>query len=437
MTSEENIMITIPFFELEFNKKADQVNQAEWQLIKQALKHQAYTDVIVLSHGWNNDMDDARRLYNALLKLIQAELDKKQLSNRKFMAMGVLWPSKKFADKELIPGGAASTDTNPAKSEVIDDCRKLEEFMDLKSRVILEDIRKSLESNAEADEVSMKFKNLFESMGRDESKNEDTLPIVNLDRINMMFIDEGFWMDNDEGIGGDGVQNVDSESGNGEGVIPLSLWTGILGGVQNILNVTTYYLMKDRSGLIGRSGLNPVLRKIKQVAPGIRIHLVGHSFGARLVSSAIMGEKIEDEIAVDSLSLLQAAFSHYAFAGKYDGSKDGLFRSVVTKKLVQGPFFITHTRFDKAVGIAYAVASRVAGQAGQGLGGKNDLYGGLGGNGAQKTDEAVSATLLATGGVYDFKPEKVFNLKSDEYISGHSDIIKPQVAGALVSAFLT
>lgn len=430
-------METIPFFELEFNKKAEQVNQAKWQLIEEALKRTDYTDIIVLSHGWNNDMDDARRLYNALLKLIQEELDKYALSDRKFMAMGVLWPSKKFADKERIPGGAAGLETNPDKSEVIDDCKKLEEFMDSKSRAILQDIRKSLENDAEAGDVSIKFKNLFESMRGDENKNEDAVPIVDLDRTNMMLSDAGFWTDSNEEMGGGGAQNVDSESGNGEGVVPLSLWTGILGGVQNILNMTTYYLMKDRSGLIGRKGLNPVLSKIKQIAPGIRIHLVGHSFGARLVSSAIMGEKIGDEVVVDSLSLLQAAFSHYAFAEKYDGKLDGLFRSVVTKKLVRSTFFITHTRLDKAVGIAYAVASRLAGQVGQGIGDENDRYGGLGGNGAKKTNEVVKGTLLASGEVYDFKPEKLFNLKSDEFIGGHSDIIKPQVAGALASAFVT
>lgn len=417
-------MENMPFFELEFDKRAKLVDPSEWQSIEQELKDQAYTDIIVLSHGWNNDINDAKDLYNGLLKLVQAELDQYAASNRKFMAIGVLWPSKKFADKELIPGGAAGLETNPNKAEVINECKKLQEFMDSKSKLIIQDIRKALEKDAEADDISKKFKNLLESIRGTESTNEDTMPSVDLNSLNMMLTDDGFWTEANERMGNDGV-------------VPLSLWTGILGGVQNILNITTYYLMKNRSGEIGRIGLNPVIHKIKEIAPEVKIHLVGHSFGARLVSSAVMGERSGNEVEVDSLSLLQAAFSHYAFAKQFDGMQDGLFRSVLTKKLVKGPFLITHTHKDKAVGIAYAIASRIGSQVGQAIGDENDRYGGLGGNGAQKTNEALKRTLLASGEVYDFETGKVFNLNSDKYICGHSDIVKPEVAGALTSAFLT
>lgn len=78
--------------------------------------------------------------------------------------------------------------------------------------------------------------------------------------------------------------------------------------------------MKDRAGHIGRSGLAPVLARLRAVAPGARVHLVGHSFGARLVTAAAAGGAGG---TVGSLSLLQAAFSHYAFARGWD---DGVTR---------------------------------------------------------------------------------------------------------------
>ena len=45
--------------------------------------------------------------------------------------------------------------------------------------------------------------------------------------------------------------------------------------------------MKDRAGVVGKHGLNPLLRGIcAPLARTLRIHLVGHSFGGRLVTAA-------------------------------------------------------------------------------------------------------------------------------------------------------
>lgn len=131
---------------------------------------------------------------------------------------------------------------------------------------------------------------------------------------------------------------------------------------------------------------------------------------------------------------MQAAFSHYGFAEKYDRNLDGLFRNTITNKFVAGPIVITHTRNDDAVGIAYALASRLAGQVASALGNKDDFYGGLGSNGAQKTPEAIDSLMLEMDGNYIFTPGGIFNLKADRFITGHSDICKPQVVKALIAA---
>jgi hypothetical protein len=68
------------------------------------------SDVIVLCHGWNNDIDDARQLYRALTTSIdeqRAAGREPGLAGRDIGYVGVLWPSKRFTDEELIPGGAA------------------------------------------------------------------------------------------------------------------------------------------------------------------------------------------------------------------------------------------------------------------------------------------------------------------------------------------
>jgi hypothetical protein len=142
---------------------------------------------------------------------------------------------------------------------------------------------------------------------------------------------------------------------------------------------------------------------------------------------------------VDSLSLLQAAFSHHAFSGKYGDGKQGFFRRVVSDTCVRGPTIITHTRNDRAVGLAYALASRMAGQDASAIGDRDDPYGGLGSNGARDTAEAVDAPALAAGGAgTHYSPaigsSRIHNLLAARFVSGHSDIANDAVAYAILNA---
>jgi len=108
---------------------------------------------------------------------------------------------------------------------------------------------------------------------------------------------------------------------------------------------------------------------------------------------------------------------------------------VITGGKVSGPILVSHTVKDLAVGLAYAIASRIAGQNAAAIGDANDPFGGLGRNGAQHTPEAKDGDLLAVGGKYSLvAPTKIFNLKADSIIGGHSDIVKPEIAFALLQA---
>jgi len=72
------------------------------------------------------------------------------------------------------------------------------------------------------------------------------------------------------------------------------------------------------------------------------------------------------------------------------------------------------------------------------LGDRDDPYGGMGSNGAQKTPEADPDTpLLDVGGSYQFTPRRVANLRADQFISDHSDVTGTQVAHAVLSAMVS
>lgn len=168
--------------------------------------------------------------------------------------------------------------------------------------------------------------------------------------------------------------------------------------------------------------------------PGVHIHLVGHSFGGRLVTAVAAGPDDDSPSKVASMSLLQAAYSHYGLAKNWDGEKDGAFRRVITKAAVSGPIIVTCTANDRAVGLAYPIASLIAQQVANRLGDENDKFGGMGRNGAQKTPEAINQKLLAVGESYVLLPYHVHNLKTSDLIKDHGDVANPEVVYAVLSA---
>src|SRR5919204_6527703 len=61
------------------------------------------TDLLVFSHGWNNDRAQAGRLYERYLGQVP-DLLAQAGSQARVGTLGVVWPSKRWAD-EPEPGG--------------------------------------------------------------------------------------------------------------------------------------------------------------------------------------------------------------------------------------------------------------------------------------------------------------------------------------------
>ena len=104
-----NTLADFAFFPVEFDLHARQVDPSQQAALLSYLSSTHPTDLFVISHGWNNDMKDARSLYERFFTEVQKELQaaRVDLSGRTFAVLGVFWPSKRFTDKDLIPGGAA------------------------------------------------------------------------------------------------------------------------------------------------------------------------------------------------------------------------------------------------------------------------------------------------------------------------------------------
>ena len=437
-----NLTFPYDYHEIEFGADGAIVQRAQVDQVVAALRHpQAPTDLIFISHGWNNTHDDARGLYQNFFKYFKARADAGipvNVANRKFAILGVLWPSVAIADPHrqaaapargegaaaaLSPVSPTDADlssrlqtfaaalANPAADPLIAEIRRLLpqiENYPSRQRRLVEIVRSLLPQDSESMTVEDASPAFF--------KLE---PLKLIDRLSQPTFAPP-------------PQPQQPSAGAAAGL--GDVLGGIGGSITHLLNYASYYVMKARAGNVGRGGAYQVLRELRDDIPTLRLHLVGHSFGARLVTAATDGPNGKPPVYPQSLTLLQAAFSHNGFAHFYDGVHDGFFRSVVTGNKVKGPVLIIFSKQDTAVGLAYPIASRLSGDTAAALGDKDDIFGGMGRNGAQKTPEADAVTLGPASTTYSFHQGRLLNLNGDAVITSHMDICRDEIASAFIQA---
>jgi hypothetical protein len=435
-----NNIAGIPYVAAHFDKDGAALNQ------QQVTVPAGTTDVIVASHGWNNTEEQAEQLYSELFTNFTA-VAPDQLQKKKLAIVGVIWPSKKFTDvveaavAEQARGGGAGFGTS---SEAADETIKakldlIAQMFDSKAAKNIQAAKDQLGKLDSDPAARKKFVDELRSLLDPSAAHEEdnSALFFKLDGAVMLeklktptpLVSRG---------GGGGAASLGghpttSPAGGAAGL--GDIFSGIKAGAIRFLNYFTYYEMKKRAGTVGQNGVGPMLDRLAGKVQ--RIHLVGHSFGGRVVTAASMASTTDK---LQTMSLLQTAFSHNGFSR----SMNGFFRSVVDKQRVKGPILVTYTPNDRAVGIAYPTASRLSGTVASAFGDKDDKFGGLGRNGAQKMEsrEVVQGVnqLLAVGGSYAWQPGSFHNLESSKYIvdpkgeDAHGFVTGKEVAWAISRA---
>lgn len=446
--------MAIPHFDVEFTRDGDAFQQSQADAILAGLG--PITDLILLSHGWNNDKADALQLYKELLGNIDKLLDlRKQASvpaplqefvnrlrNRNFAAVRVFWPSKKFTEADLIPGGGAASAAAEAQNvaavnrildRLADDPHVLGSIDRDPAHVAAMEGAKALVPQLATTDAKKEFVRLLRGILDPSMKESDdaSAGFFTVDAETLFENTQTAVVAPAAPAGGAGSG---SGLGNGGAVGLCDLLSGVQAAARRIANFATYYQMKSRAGTVGSKGVADLLQQIRGAKATIRIHLVGHSFGGRLVTAAAHALPANTDLV--TMILLQAAFSHNGLSDGFgEAPKEiGFFRAILDEKRLSGPIIITHTKNDKAVGIAYPLASRIAGQNAAALGDQNDPYGGMGRNGAQNTREADNQfTLGLPGTSYSFEEGKIHNISSD-LINDHNDVRRIEVAYLILSA---
>ena len=412
-------------------------NQDEVGKLLGELPGRDLTDLFVFAHGWNSDRRQARRLYDLYFGQVPGLLSRGGAQGVKAGWLGVVWPSKRWADEPeptaAADGGGAAGLGDGAGSAVPSDPLLVEDLKDVfegdERWAALDELARLLEERPEDPAALARFQALMAELATEP----DASP-AGEDQGELALLED----DPEEVFGrfADAVPQTGEGGAAGIGDTFGRLWNG----AKEALRQLTYFEMKKRAGVVGKEGLGPLLGRIHQADPQVRIHLMGHSFGARLVSFALAGLPDPANSPVKSLYLLQGAFSHFAFADALpmDRSRGGALKGMAAR--VDGPLVASFSIHDTAVGKLYPLASLSSRDDAAGLEDRLFRWGGIGHDGAQAVDATVAA-LAPVGSSYPFQPGRFVNLDGNAVINrggppsgAHSDIFHPELVWAGLAA---
>ena len=430
------------FFPLHCDDNGALAQPAELQMLTAAIVQRPATDVVFIAHGFRNDENDATGLYSEFLRTFRAHLDRAEFAGvkaRTFVVAGVYWPSKTF--RESFDEGAVQglDDAEAEKREVR---RRLQQMKATATPAERTKIDKAIglldrvegDTMVQDEFVSLVL-SLLDGVNLDPTEGLQKIRSQPGSRV-LEVLQEPLFLptveDSDDEGGAGHVDSVGSDdAGRTEGI--TSVVGSIFGGIGQFLNLTTWYQMKDRAGTVGANGVAAAVRAVRAAAPGVKVHLVGHSLGGRVMAACAKALAEEGVHKMDSLMLLQAAFSHYGLSATLQ-NKPGFFRAVIDKSVVRGPLLSTYSAEDTVVGKAYAITSRLANDNTRAIGDHNDEYGGIGRNGAQNATHSIVEPLHQAGTAYAFVSGKIINLNgSGGLITSHGDVRNSNVTYAFAS----
>ncbi|MGW5637895.1 serine-threonine protein kinase [Streptomyces sp. NPDC003832] len=427
-------MSVSPYWELTFDADGDPEARSRDRLLA-GVAQRGVRDLLVFAHGWNSDRSGATRLYDRFFAPVPGLAPTARLGY-----VGVVWPSMRFSDEPIPDFPRAVAAQAPPPPALDKDTRHalLETFPG--RATVVDQLARLLEQQspeeAELEEFGRLVRVLVELVppGPQALFAADTLS-------------EGVPQDEPlifHGTTGETcaefartLARVRAE--------PSFTFPNPWEGAHELLRQATYFAMKRRAGTVGERGLGRVIGQLATRAPRMRVHLVGHSFGGRLVSFALRGLP-PGVRTVKSVTLLQGAFSHYAFSARlpHDPRAGGVLQGQHNR--IDGPLVCCFSRHDDALGTIYPLASRTAGHdrelhaglsVGRALGAK---WGAMGFDGVQavpgtrslKLADALRGPLPGTGCV-NVDVSAVVR-RGGPPAGAHSDIAHPELARLVLAA---
>jgi hypothetical protein len=392
-TSVTKVTSVQPYWDVTFDADGDPDARQRDALTAGA---RGLTDLVVFSHGWNNDLSTANALYDRFYApfpgLVAAA------PKARFGYAGVHWPSMRFSDEPIpdFPHAAAALAAPAGGGSGLDPRTRADLAAVFPGNDQL--VGRIADLLAEQPEDPARLAEFADAVRRltGVAPQSAVAAVLAEDLASVVAGTEPQVLAGDPAAMCDMLADALARAGcpvapaQGETILG-GLGKRVWDGAKEMLRQATYYAMKRRAGTVGEHGLGPALGRLAAAAPGVRVHLVGHSFGARLVSFALRG--LPPGVKVASVTLLQGAFSHYSFSGPLPfDAKGGALHGM--QQRVGGPVVACHSSHDQALSVFYPLASRIAGED-ESLLGLGDRWGAMGHDGFQALDGTPTLTLAA------------------------------------------
>jgi hypothetical protein len=387
------------------------------------------TNIFLFSHGWMGDVPAAVDQYDRWIRVFDSLPMDREKAERVFpgfqpLFIGLHWPSLPWGEEELGDGSFAPGEQAPKPDELYG--LYLDRLGDTPAvRSALRSILGEARRNAAPDHLPAAARDAFLELNRALDLGSDGVGGAP-DADREPFEPQAMFEDQSVAFGG------------------LDVFGGILG----LLRVCSYWNMKKRARTIGEGGMHAFVNGLQRATSerGVRIHLMGHSFGCIVISSILGGPRGDGplERPIDSVVLAQGAVSLWSYASDIPiaGAGPGYFHKVITSGKVRGPLITTQSIHDTAVGRLYPRASAVSAEISFAV---EELpkYGAIGTFGLQGLSGGIKtdSRMLPVIDEYEFERGKVYNLEASQFISrgtgssgAHNDIDGPEVAHAIWQA---
>lgn len=340
-----------PWYVITFDKAGRCTSPVARNALIDAVASGAFTQVLIFAHGWNNTWAEVEGLNRALIGALNGVWPATGAASAPggLLVVSIFWPSVALlAEDERGPSIAAGDQR--ARDALADDQRALDVLADALPKSRARKLRKlaarSELNQSEADELAELLASLL------KSEDEVGTPPPSARELQTMVRAV-------ERPPRDRTGGISEPTGNfwpGIGTDPSTAST--LGwNWRTPARVATVYLMKQRAGLVGTRGVRKLLHDLLAANAAVQLHLGGHSYGCRVMLSAICAERPARPYS--SLLLLQPAVSRYCFAEHVPTSgRAGGYRSALER--VRQPLLLTYSAHDAPLHKLFGLAMFLA-----------------------------------------------------------------------------
>jgi len=414
----------VPYYIIPFDDEGRCVGpQTRRHLIENAA---GFSDIFMFSHGWNNDWTVATQRYESFIEGFMKMRQEQRIpvaDDYKPLLVGIFWPSAVLVSGDEEAPTIAAGDPNAVMDAAV-----------AADGAAVADIARSIR-----DGDRERFYELAQSDALDEGEALDLARIMQplyaggQDEIGVAAPAPkdlvAAWKASaathaPEGDPEDFGTAGGSRGGGAGGDIQAAGFFGKIRDLaRNAIRGTTVWMMKDRAGVVGARGVSPLLVDLLAVSKA-RVHLIGHSYGGKVMLSALSVPMALPR-KVHSMLLLQPAVSHLCFAEEVPlNHNPGGYRVALGR--VERPILTTFSRNDVALTKAFHLAIVRPSDLGEmqiaADGEPPTWFAALGGFGPRRAGEKLIDMQLPPASYAFDAGTPIYGLRGDSTILGHGDI---------------